>query len=119
MQCKQNENTQMNTHSHIKPSANQDNPHLIPVVLARRYSKTTCLSLFTVQSTLSHVYSLYQLQYTHCITKKVTTFMVLHTGKTRGMKVFLDVQVQMAAKGDLNTMHVTIPFVTDLTEHPN
>lgn len=45
--------------------------------------------------------------------------MVLHTGKTRGMKVFLDVQVQMAAKGDLNTMHVTIPFVTDLTEHPN
>jgi hypothetical protein len=46
--------------------------------------------------------------------------MVLHTVRPEEWSCkFLDVQVQVGAEGDCNTMHVTVPFVTDLTKHPN
>jgi hypothetical protein len=119
MQCKQNEITPMNTHSHIKTCANRDNPHLIPDVLALQLFQYDMPSAIHPITDLSHVYSLYQLQHTHCITKKVTTFRVLHTRRPEEWSCeFLDMQVQMGAKGDCNTMHVTIPFVTDLTKNP-
>jgi len=73
----------MNTYSHIKPSANQDNPHLIPDMLALQLFQYNMPSIIYCaihpMTELSHVYSLYQLQYTHYTTKKVTTFRVLHT----------------------------------------
>lgn len=124
MQCKQNETTPMNTHSHIKRSPNRDNPHLIPDVLALRVFQYNMPSIIYCAihpiTDLSHVYSLYQLQYTHCTTKKVTTFRVMHTERPEEWSCeFLDVQAQIGAKGDCNTRHVTIPFVTDLTKNPN
>jgi hypothetical protein len=83
VQCKKNETTQMNTHSHIKPSAKQGNPHLILDVLALQLFQYNMPSIiyFAIHpmTELSLVYSLNQLQYTHCITKKVTTFWVLQT----------------------------------------
>jgi len=111
MQCKQNETTQMNTHSHIKPSADQDNPHLTPDVLALQLFQYNMPSIIYCaippRTELSHVHSLYQLQYTHCITK------ITKKGDQRPEEwscEFLDMQVQMGAKGDCNTMHVTIPL---------
>jgi hypothetical protein len=88
------------------------------------YSNTTCLPLFTVQSTpwqTCHMSILYTSYSIHTvITKKVTTFSVLHTERPEEWSwEFLDMQVQMGAKGDCNTMQVTIPFVMDLTKHPN
>jgi len=72
MQCKQNKTTHRNTHSHIKHKPGKST--LIPDVLALQLFQYNMPSLIYCaihpMTDLSHVYSLYQLQYTHSYNKK-------------------------------------------------
>jgi hypothetical protein len=76
------------------------------------YSNITCLLVFTVQSTLwqtCHMSILYTSYSIHTVSQKRWPLSGCYTTKDQRNEVeFLDVQVQMGAKGDYNTMHATI-----------